>query len=112
MRRKCESVSALRYSGTFEDGLPSGEHSWWHENGQRLLSGNYEEGQRDGRWTMWHPNGQKQEEGVFFDGMKDGEWIAWTETGEALQVQQLAADPSANEELSLDGEPFSHISLD
>ena len=79
---------AVRYAGNFENGRPTGDHTWWHENGQRMLAGVYDEGERDGRWTKWHPNGLKEEEGEYLAGAKDGTWTLWSSSGAVAHVEE------------------------
>jgi antitoxin component YwqK of YwqJK toxin-antitoxin module len=100
----------VRYTGSFENGAPIGEHVWWHENGQRRVAGTYQNGNREGRWTTWHTNGHKQEEGEFLAGVKDGTWTVWSESGEIVDAEQLTASEQVMEGPEL-SQPYSHISI-
>ncbi len=82
-----------RFSGSYRNGEPDGDHIWWHENGQKQLVGRFEDGDRVDRWTRWHPNGRKQEEGEFYVGTKRGVWKAWSDDGQLIDEEQLAVLP-------------------
>ena len=94
-----------KFSGAFEQGDPTGEHTFWHENGQRMLVGNYHDGLADGRWTQWHPTGMKQEEGMYLAGVKSGRWTSWEEGGQVVSVEDMTNETQV---ASDEDDPISH----
>lgn len=49
-----------RCVGWFTDDLPSGQWTYYHDNGRRALQGQCKAGLRDGVWTAWYENGYTQ----------------------------------------------------
>ncbi|MCG8583186.1 MAG: hypothetical protein MI757_00550 [Pirellulales bacterium] len=69
----------------YEQGVESGEFTWWNKAGQMLLEGKYVDGQRHGLWTWWHDNGKKSIEGYFEAGRPVDRWVYWSPEGKVLR---------------------------
>ncbi|MFH1064508.1 MAG: hypothetical protein V1729_05485 [Candidatus Woesearchaeota archaeon] len=54
-------------------GLPMGEYSAWHENGQRSWHANFSDGRLDGLAEAWDPDGKKWLHAEFDSGVMDGQ---------------------------------------
>jgi hypothetical protein len=107
----------------FEKGNPSGQQTWWYENGNTramlefahgsagvfdgrsrfwnhdgklLYDVSYRAGVPEGRWTAWHPGlGGKAFEGSFKNGKRQGTWRYWYVGGKlGAQAEYLEGKPS------------------
>lgn len=75
-----------RLVGVFQNDLPVGRFTWWHETGQRALAGQYDQdGAKRGEWTWWHPNGMRMSHGSFRLDSPRGMWASWDNEGNLLR---------------------------
>ena len=85
-------------SGRFVFDQPAGEFTWWHPNGQKLLTGEYIDGKQDGKFVWWHANGMKMMEGEYLAGQQVNTWNRWNEDG---KVREYARYSPTGEQLEL-----------
>ncbi len=87
----------LSMSGTYVDGLKTGEWGYFAENGQltqkeRYSDGilleqlHFREGKKHGWASYYNSDGRLQEAGLFSDDLRDSTWNKWFDTGQLKET--------------------------
>ncbi|MCA8949946.1 MAG: redoxin family protein [Planctomycetes bacterium] len=75
MYRDAWDNGLTKREGPVEDGLQTGEWTYYYESGQRRSRGRYDDDRRVGPWTTWYESGIVEWRGEFdANGRRTGEW--------------------------------------
>lgn len=64
-----------------DNGLITGKHLTFYDNGSLETKGTYLKGIKNGLWMSWDENGLTRTQAYYTNGMKDGNWKVWDENG-------------------------------
>ncbi|MBL8723016.1 MAG: redoxin family protein [Planctomycetes bacterium] len=75
LHREAWGNGLTKREGKVENGLQSGDWTYFFESGQRRAKGRYHDDHQVGPWTYWYENGVVEWAGSFDDtGRRTGEW--------------------------------------
>ena len=77
---------------SFQDGCKSGEWTVNHDTGKPWIRGHYTADLRTGTWTYYWISGVPMAEGKFRGNERDGLWTYWDENGDELCRIRYMAD--------------------
>ena len=73
---------ALRYTGSYKNGLRDGVWRVCHDDGQPSWEVTWKQGDWDGPAITWWKSGVKREEGTNAGGRRTGRWTFWFDNGQ------------------------------
>jgi antitoxin component YwqK of YwqJK toxin-antitoxin module len=134
----CVYLSNGQYfsQGKIDDGIRTGDWTYWKENGQKkevayykngeIVAGteyayhengqisaevNLKDGKRHGKWTSWHENGQLKWEATYKNDLPDGKTNGWFENGQIEYEGSFKNGTGVNIGFYENGQRRSEVSL-
>ncbi|MBL9078378.1 MAG: redoxin family protein [Planctomycetes bacterium] len=87
------SNGLTKREGRIENGLQTGEWTYYYESGQRRAHGRYEQDHQVGPWTYWFENGGVEWTGGYDErGKRTGEWTFFRPDGTVRARGRYIAD--------------------
>ena len=88
--------------GEMVAGVPEGEWTFRHPNGNISSQGTFVAGQKQGRWRSFYPDGQPESDGLFLNDQPHGAWRYWDDNGTITEARYAYGKPIAADATSLD----------
>lgn len=82
-----ENSEAMRYTGSFVHGTPSGAFTYYFPNGVVKTNSTFSNEGLDNQAIIYYPSGRKMGEGNYTDQKKMGEWKFYDEAGVLRSVE-------------------------
>jgi antitoxin component YwqK of YwqJK toxin-antitoxin module len=107
----------MRYTGSFVDDKPTGDFTYYYENGKVKAKNYFYNGGGRSRVTLFSIEGYKEAEGTYDGQLKDSAWVYFNKNGKAIAKEHYLSGKKngAFETLSPDGshtEEITHWSID